>query len=166
VKSTSVRTFLASLALSVAFVASAAAVNPPQPEHGHFHHVHINVSDIAKTTEFYSKVFGVVPIRYGNLQTALMAERAFIFMNQVEPPIKSQLQTGIIHIGWSGIDHLAFSFRDLNAAFKRVTGLGIPIEKAITKDKNYGIDSFFVRAPNGILVELVKAKPLPDAAWE
>lgn len=53
-----------------------------QPEHGRFHHVHLNVSDIAKTTAFYEKVFGVAPVSYGGRQPALMAERAFIFLNQ------------------------------------------------------------------------------------
>jgi catechol 2,3-dioxygenase-like lactoylglutathione lyase family enzyme len=287
-KSIVVRALGVSLGVAAIVNASAKDANPAQTEHGHFHHIHINVSDIAKTTAFYEKVFGVVPIRYGNQQTALMAERSFVFMNQIEPPIKSQLQTGIIHIGWSGIDgksefawwqkegvefytpltpfgpgnymylygpdrevieiwtnerhhrlnhvhmlstnpketaewfarvihsdtpaelgaeglgnynlkadnvtlhifpdsvffkpkerqgaiqptdgsgidHVSFSFRDLKAAFDRVYALGVPIERSIAKDRVYGIESFYIRAPNGVLVEFVKAKPLPDAAWE
>jgi catechol 2,3-dioxygenase-like lactoylglutathione lyase family enzyme len=256
-------------------------------EHGHFHHVHLNVTDIAKTTAFYEKTFGVISIPYAGKAPALMAERSFIFLNEVPQPA-SQLQTGVIHVGWSGvdgaseyawlqkqgvefytplsrlgaweyfylygpdrevieiwtqdrhhrfnhvhmlspnpkataewfakvtnsaepaqagsglpgywkvdygdvaldilpdaaafrpkertgalqrtdgagIDHLAFSFRDLATAEQRITSLGIPIERPIAIDPTYGVKSFFVRSPEGVLVELVEANPLPEAAWD
>ena len=257
-------------------------------ENGRFHHVHLNVSDIARTSAFYEKTFGVVPVSYAGKAPALMAERSFIFLNQVATPIPSQLQTGVIHVGWSGvdgaseyaglqkqgvefytpltrlgaweyfylygpdrevveiwtqdrnhrfnhvhmlssnpkataewfakvanaaspatagaglpgylkvdfgdvaldilpdtqmfkprertgtilptdgtgIDHLAFSFRNLDAALARVTAASIPIVRPIAQDPVYDVRSFFVRSPDGVLVELVEAKPLPDAVWE
>lgn len=49
---------------------------------------------------------------------------------------------------------------------QRLQSLDVPIERPIATDEAYGTESFFVRAPNDVLVELVKAKPLPDAAWE
>ncbi len=271
---------------------SSPAANKPSStdaaEQGRFHHVHLNVSDIAKTTAFYEKVFGVTPAQYKDGQ-ALMTDRAFLFLNQVATPIPSQLQTGLIHVGWSGvdgaseyaywqkqgiefytplsrlgafeyfylygpdrevieiwtqdrnhrfnhvhmlaadpkvtaewfakatasaspaaagsglpnywkvdygdvaldilpdaipalrptertgaiqptdgsgIDHVAFSFRDLDAAYARVKSQGIPVEREIAVDPGFGIRSFFLRAPNGVLVEMVEAKPLPEAAWD
>jgi catechol 2,3-dioxygenase-like lactoylglutathione lyase family enzyme len=286
--------------LVVAFTLAACATQGSLPaskpdkraaaaaEHGHFHHVHLNVSDIAKTAAFYEHVFGAVPVQYGGRAPALMAERSFIFLNQAKTQIASQLQTGVIHIGWSGvdgpsefawwqkegiefytpltkfltghfmylygpdrevieiwtveqhhrfnhvhmlspdpkataewfasvtnaespaeagtglpgywkidfgdvaldilpdapafkpkertaaiqptegagIDHIAFSFRDLDAAYARVKAQGVPIEKEIAADPTYGVRSFFVRAPNRVLVELAEARPLPEAAWE
>jgi catechol 2,3-dioxygenase-like lactoylglutathione lyase family enzyme len=256
-------------------------------EHGRFHHVHLNVTDIAKTTAFYEKLFGVTPAKYAS-GPALLADRAFIFLNQAASPIASQLQTGVIHVGWSGvdgaaeyaywqkqgvefytpltrlgaweyfylygpdrevieiwtqdrnhrfnhvhmlspdpkataewfakitnspapaqagaglpgywkvdygdvaldilpdtalfkpkertgalqrtdgtgIDHLAFSFRNLEAAFARINAQGIPVERPIAIDPAYGVKSFFVRSPDGVLVELVEAKPLHEAAWD
>lgn len=282
------------LAASVALagcVSSLAANNAQATgaaEHGRFHHIHLNVSEIARTSAFYEKTFGVVPALYADKAPALMAERAFIFLNQVTAPIPSQLQTGVIHIGWAGvdgpsefaglqaqgvefytpltrfltghfmylygpdrevieiwsvekhhrfnhihllspdakataewfakvtnsaspaeagaglpgywkvdfgdvsldilpdtpifrpkertgaiqptdgagIDHLAFSFRDLDAAFARVTEAGIPVVKPIGVEPAYGVRSFFMRSPEGVLVELVEAKPLPEAAWD
>lgn len=285
-----VRVGLAALLLSGC--ATAAAVQTAgQAEHGRFHHVHLNVTDIPKTTAFYQKVFGVVPVKYRGKGPALMAERAFLFLNQVPGPIPSQLQTGVIHVGWSGvdgkaeydwwkaqgvefytpltavgaweyfylygpdrevieiwtaekhhrfnhvhmlaekpmevaewfakvinpkqapaeaplgvgnikfatvdlgdvglhilpdvaglkpkertgaiqptdgsgIDHIAFSFQNLDAEFRRMKALGIPIERPITMDAAFGVRSFFIRAPNGVLVELVEARPLPEAMWE
>jgi catechol 2,3-dioxygenase-like lactoylglutathione lyase family enzyme len=80
---------------------TSAAVGPEQ---GRFHHVHLNVADIERTAQFYQRTFGAVPVRYGDRAPALMAERAFIFLNQAAAPIKSQLETGVIHIGWGGVD--------------------------------------------------------------
>jgi catechol 2,3-dioxygenase-like lactoylglutathione lyase family enzyme len=64
------------------------------------------------------------------------------------------------------LDHIAFSFRDLNAAHRRIRKLGVGTVKPMSLDKEYGFRHFFVRAPNGILVELVEARPWPEAAWE
>ena len=259
-----------------------------ESESGHFHHVHLNVSDVAKTAAFYEKVFGVVPIEYADTQPALLTERSFIFMNRVAAPIKSQLQTGIIHIGWSGIDgksefdwwqkqgiefykplsrigpgeyfylygpdrevieiwtnekhhrlnhihmlaadpkrtaewfstilysqdrvtkddlglgnfnlrvdnvtlhvfpdvpafrpkertgpmeptdgsgidHLAFSFRDLKRALRRIESFGVKVERPLRVDDSYRMRHAFVRSPNGVLVELVESRSWPEAAWE
>src|SRR5262245_3231261 len=98
--------------LMAAPVALAACISPAAEkaeatgaaEHGRFHHVHLNVSDVGKTSAFYQKIFGVTPVYYAGRAPALMAERAFICLNQLQGPIPSQLQTGVIHIGWSGID--------------------------------------------------------------
>ena len=66
--------------------------------------MHLNVSNVAATSAFYEKVFGVTVVQYAGVRAALMADRAFIFMDEVTAPIASQLQIGVIHIGWSGVD--------------------------------------------------------------
>jgi len=284
---------LAAGILLVAGILAACATPVAAPgtapvEHGRFHHVHLNVADAARTSAFYEKTFGAVPVRYGGRVPALMAERAFILLNQTAAPVASQIQTGVIHIGWagvdgpsefeglkaqgvefytpltrfltghfmylygpdrevieiwtvekhhrlnhvhllasdpktsaewfakvansaapaeagvglpgywkvdfgdvaldilpdtqlfrpkertgaiqptdgSGIDHVAFSFRDLEAAHARIRRMGIPVVKEMATDPASGLKSFFVRSPDGVLVELIQAKPLPDAAWE
>jgi catechol 2,3-dioxygenase-like lactoylglutathione lyase family enzyme len=265
--------------------APAHSSAPFRSEQGRFHHVHLNVSDIERTAQFYERTFGVVPVRYGDRAPALMAERAFIFLNQVASPIKSQLETGVIHIGWggvdgpsefadlqgrgiefyapltrflsghymylfgpdrevveiwtvekhhrlnhihmlspdprataewfaratnaangaaageglpnywkvdfgdvaldilpdipafkpkertseikptdgAGIDHIAFSFANLDAALARVRAAGTPIERPVTIDPTYGTRSFFLRSPEGVLVEFVEANPIPES---
>ncbi len=264
------------------------AVAAAEPEHGHLHHVHLNVTDVAKTSAFYQKTFGVVPVSYAGRAPALMAERTFILMDQKAGPIPTQLETGVIHIGWAGvdgpsefanlqkqgvefytpltpflgghfmylygpdrevveiwtvekhhrlnhvhmptpdpkataewfakvtnspspaqggprlagtwlvnygdvtlhmladtgashpkertgplqptdgrgIDHLAFAFQNLDAAYARVKAQGVPIERPISIDPTYGFRHFFVRSPEGVLVEMLQAKSLPDAAWQ
>lgn len=256
-----------------------------------FHHAHMNVSDIARTSAFYQNYFGVVPVRYNGSVPALQTERAFLFM-QERPAgsIVNHQLTGLTHLSWgtvdgnrqyewlkqqgvefytpvselfpgstymylygpdrevievfdfqphhrfnhvhliaedsdaaaatarflkdvlaldhdltpsalssinlaidnvaftifpfgarftprestgklldtdnSHLDHLAFSFRDLDAAYQRITKLGIPVERPLQRDAEYGFRHFFVRAPNGVLIELVEANPWPEAAWE
>ena len=257
-------------------------------ESGHLHHIHMNVSDVARTTKFYQQFFGVVPIQYNNQTPALLLERSFLFMNRMDAgKIANHQMTGLTHGCWatddgqhtfdrlkkqgvefytpieellpgstymylygpdrevieisdaaphhrfnhvhmvaqdakktaewfraliafdkpvvSGpmrnenlsidgvlfaifpigarftprendgtlrntdgtqLDHVAFSFRDLPAAYDRIRKQGVEIVRPMTRDTEYGFRHFFVRAPNGVLVELVEAKPWPEAAWE
>ncbi|MGD2133153.1 MAG: VOC family protein, partial [Maricaulaceae bacterium] len=81
---------LSLLALSTAaWLTAGPALSAEAEEQGRFHHVHLNVSDIEATTEFYSRILGVVPVDYAETIPALMAERAFLFLNEVEAPIPS-----------------------------------------------------------------------------
>jgi len=280
---------LTRILLSLAIVVSAlCGTGAAAQEVGHLHHVHMNVSDIGRTTEFYQRIFGVVPIKYNNKVPALMMERSFLFLNKMDAgKIGNHEMTGLTHVSWSTVDgnqefqwlksqgvefytpvseflpgstymylygpdkevievfdyqrhhrfnhihmvakdakqtaqwfhtlinsqneivsglwsvenqsidnvavsifpigarftprenngtlrmtdntqldHIAFSFRDLDAAYTRIKKLGIEIVKPMALDSDYGFRHFFVRAPNGVLVELVEAKPWPEAAWE
>lgn len=64
------------------------------------------------------------------------------------------------------IDHVAFSYRDIEPVFERMKAAGVEIVQPIAEQKDLGHKSFFVRAPDNILVEIVQAKPIPDASWE
>ena len=64
------------------------------------------------------------------------------------------------------IDHLAFSYRDIQPVFDKMKANGVEIVKPISEDKELKIKSFFVRGPDKVLIEIVEAKPLPDGVWE
>ena len=65
------------------------------------------------------------------------------------------------------IDHFAFSFRDLRAAFARMKAAGVEIVEPIAaRREDGGLMSFFVKAPDGVLVEIVESKPIPEGIWE
>jgi catechol 2,3-dioxygenase-like lactoylglutathione lyase family enzyme len=267
------------------------SVSAPAAEQGHFHHMHMNVADVARTTKFYQQNLGVASVQYNNRTPALMMERSFLFLNRMDADkIANHQMTGLTHGCWgtdegahtfqwlkgkgvefytpveeltpgstymylygpdrevveitdanphhrfnhvhlvakddsaakqtaewfraliafdkpvvSGpmrnenlsidgvlfaffpigarftprendgtlrntdgtqLDHVAFSFRDLPAAYQRIRKQGVEIVRPMTRDEEYGFRHFFVRAPNGVLVELLEARPWPDAAWE
>jgi catechol 2,3-dioxygenase-like lactoylglutathione lyase family enzyme len=64
------------------------------------------------------------------------------------------------------IDHIAFSFRKIQPIFDRMKKAGVAIAEPITIKPEFGFKSFFITAPDGVLVEIVEAKPIPDATWE
>ena len=41
----------------------------------------------------------------------------------------------------------------------------VEIVKEIAWNEELQMKSFFVRAPDGVLIEIVEADPLPDASW-
>lgn len=57
------------------------------------------------------------------------------------------------------VDHIAYSTTDLMAARERIVAAGIAIEIDIERRPEYGFDSFFVRSPKGIWVEIVADTP-------
>ena len=86
-----------------AFVA-CLSVHAEDIESARFHHVHLNVTDTARTLEFYPRIFGAIEIQYANTVPALFTERSFILLNQVDSPPPAALRSGLWHIGWGGVD--------------------------------------------------------------
>src|SRR5579864_9395015 len=89
-------------------LASAALLLPPlagrAEEPAHFHHVRLNVTDVAKSVRFYARVFGAVPVKFQGVADALFTERSFILFNRVEQPPPNELTSAVWHIGWGGVD--------------------------------------------------------------
>lgn len=272
----------------------------------HFHHVHYNVTNPAKTLDFYKKYLGAVEVNYRNKSKALFVERSFILLNEVAAPPAWQPLTALSHIGWSStdgpadfewlkkqgvefeteidslgnnqgmyfygpdkelvelwtgsrnhrfehihlwatdaeisakwlekhlglaarvspkpkiqdyenigalrmaflqsdnvnlviferpdfdskwwpggsykkedgpqgdfnptkgttIDHIAFSYRDIKPVHDSMKAAGAEIVQGIQKSEQYGHTSFFALAPDGILVEIVEQKPIPEGIWD
>ena len=63
-------------------------------EPAHFHHVRLNVRDVAKSMRFYQRFFGAVPVKYRGNPDALFVERSFLLFNAVESPPDEALNTG------------------------------------------------------------------------
>ena len=283
----------------------AAQRMPPASAQGksndvHFHHVHLNVTDVQKSTAFYQQFFGAVPLKFAGRSDALYTDRSFILLTKAATPPPAQANTGIWHIGWGGmnvvglftnlrfrgvqfqtmlsrqgdnyyfyaygpdkelveiasadnrlfnhvhllsrdpagtatwyadklgislrqgssaapgrpvasagssagalhvdnvgievfpqpekdpvpprwnndpvvsiqptkghvIDHVAFSYRRVEPVFERLSTAGVQVVEPIAVRPDYGFKSFFVLGPDQVLIEIVEANPLPDAAWE
>jgi catechol 2,3-dioxygenase-like lactoylglutathione lyase family enzyme len=281
--------------LALAGISVVAFQAPPVPA-AHFHHVHVNATDAAKTQQFYQAAFGAQPVKFKDRTPGLFVSRGFILINTVTQPPKALDTTALRHIGWAGIDgpnefegfrkkglpfhtpltalgqnwffyifgpdrevaevytgdqnhlfnHVHFSVNDLNATtawYQRMLGATFPASAAaprptdpnarwgtqarvdgvslvyIYKDHYYadsevrlpvgrtlqttagspfdhiafsyeriepefermsaagaqilqpiadrpeGVRSFFVQAPDGVVIEIVEAAPIPDGLW-
>jgi hypothetical protein len=42
----------------------------------------------------------------------------------------------------------------------------VTIVRPIEKSREYGLTSFFVRGPDGLLVEIVAEAPVPEGVWQ
>lgn len=295
----------------VLFAACAALVLPAgafgqEAKPANFHHVHLNVTNPAKSAQFYTKLFGAVEVDYyGKDEPALFVERSFILLNKVDEAPPYLPHTAINHMGWATtdaeasyewmkkndvefethvaslgnnkgmyvygpdkemvelwtgsrnhrfehihlwatdveksagwmrdhlglqarimpqptiqdrenigairmaflqcdnvnlvyfgrpdfdsrwwpggsytkedapdgdfkptkghtIDHIAFSYRDIEPVFERMKAAGVEIVEPIAR-RDDGHESFFVLAPDNLLVEIVRARPIPEASWE
>ena len=102
-----VRHAIARRAALVAFMAACAFLAGERgygAEPAHFHHVRLNVTDVDRSIEFYTRVFGATRVRFNGLADALFTERSFILFNQVASPAPSSLTSSLWHIGWGGVD--------------------------------------------------------------
>jgi len=95
---------LMAASLVVVFAGAVAFVQPRGPVPAHFHHVHVNSTNPAKTQEFYEKTFGAQPVKFKDTTDALFTSRGFILINQVAQPPRDLETTAIRHIGWAGVD--------------------------------------------------------------
>src|SRR5919112_1746003 len=87
----------------VVLAVSVAALQTGGPVPAHFHHVHVNSTDAAKTQAFYQTTFGAQPVRYKDKTDGLFVSRGFILINKVAAPPKDLETTAIRHIGWAGV---------------------------------------------------------------
>lgn len=88
----------------VVMMGAVAALQPRGPVPAHFHHVHVNSTNPAKTTAFYQNTFGAQPVKYKGTTDGLFVSRGFILINKVTQAPKDLETTAIRHIGWAGID--------------------------------------------------------------
>ncbi|MCH8203992.1 MAG: VOC family protein [Candidatus Hydrogenedentes bacterium] len=93
-----------SVCLGAVLLGLGPAAWAQEVEPAHFHHVHLNVTDPAKTLAYYKKIHGATETRYRGVADALFTERSFILMNEVAEPPASALTAGLWHIGWGGRD--------------------------------------------------------------
>jgi hypothetical protein len=64
------------------------------------------------------------------------------------------------------IDHIAFSYRQIEPVFQRMAAAGVQIVQQIAVQESLRLKSFFVLAPDNVLVEIVEARPIPEGAWD
>lgn len=63
------------------------------------------------------------------------------------------------------INHFAFSYPNIDPVYERMKSAGVKIVRDTAWNEQLRMKSFFIRAPDGVLLEIVEADPLPRASW-
>lgn len=153
--------------------------------HRRFAHVHFFCDDVNATCDWYAKHLGLKPRRAtvpkpkAKMDTLLGIWMNFIQCDNVvmiffgkpdaepsppwwpDPPLKEFQPTK-----GRPIDHIAFAYRDIQAVYDRMKESRAEILSEPAFDGVYGFKSFYVQGPDKVLVEIVEAKPIPEASWE
>ena len=150
-----------------------------------FAHVHFFADDLNETVDWYATHLGLKPRRPrvpkpdGDMSTLGSIWINFIRCDNVsmiyfgkpdidppppwwpDPPLKVLEPTR-----GRPIDHIAFSYRNIEPVYDRMKAAGARIVEPIATREQNRMKSFFVLAPDGVLVEIVEAKPIPEGLWE
>src|SRR3954447_4834009 len=135
------RVLVAGAAMLFAIAGSASAQTPVMPI---LDHIHLNVPDQAKAVEWYRKYFGGTPITEVPDRLMLGDTRLIFLRND-----KGQPSTG------SALDHLGFSFADLDAKMKEFEAAGIKVVTPV-RDIQGLFKLGFVEDPWGTRIEVVQ----------
>jgi catechol 2,3-dioxygenase-like lactoylglutathione lyase family enzyme len=133
-----------SLSLCCLFILPAALARGE--DRAHFHHVHLNVTNVEESLRFYARVFGAVPIKYRGTEDALFTERSFLFLDRVAAPPPSALASGIWHIGWGGVD--------VKSEFAWWQGRGVSIHTPLSPLPGPDNYYFYISGPDKELIEI------------
>jgi len=150
--------------------------------HHRFAHVHLFAADVNETVDWYAQHLGLNPRRAHAPKPDLTKVRAWSnafqcdnvnFIVYGRPDYKPsppwwpfEPLTEFEPTRGRAIDHIAFSYRDIEPVFERMKSTGVDIVEPITHKAGYNHDSFFVQGPDKVLIEIVEAKPVPEGIWD
>lgn len=151
--------------------------------HNRFGHVHLLAEDVNATTDWYAKHFGLaagrahVPKPEDMTKTRAWSNAfrcdnvLFVVYGRPDytprPPWwKDEPLTELVPTKGRVIDHIAFSYRDIEPEFERLKNEGVTILEEIRFKEAFNHRSFFVEGPDKVMIETVEAKPVPEGIWE
>ncbi|HTE39605.1 MAG TPA: VOC family protein [Steroidobacteraceae bacterium] len=143
-----------------------------------FEHFHLLATDAYATGTWFKDVLGIAPrsttaTYQGRPSSSLRIDNVNIFVFERpkagEPypdwyPVEARGTFGPTE--GTALDHVAFSVRDIKAAFAGIERAGATIVRKPAKSTEFGFTSFFVRGPDNLLVEIVEEAPIPEGIWE
>jgi catechol 2,3-dioxygenase-like lactoylglutathione lyase family enzyme len=149
-------------------------------ENHRFEHIHLLVSDIEKSTQWFKDNLDLKPAFekaiefYGVLMNTFTVDNVTIVL--FARPFPGSKSILVPDTAWpdgkfkstegSAMDHIGFSFREIEPIFERIKNNGVHIVKGLKRDPTYGFTNFFIRGPDGLLVEIVEEKPIPEGIWD
>jgi catechol 2,3-dioxygenase-like lactoylglutathione lyase family enzyme len=144
-----------------------------------FEHVHLLASNLKSTLSWFQENLGITPFLPAAEDVSGVATN-YLRLDNVSISVMERPATGKPRPSWwpaeadgtfpktdgTVIDHIAFSFSDIKPVFQRIQRARVVIVHPIAKSPEYGLTSFFVRGPDGLLVEIVEEVPVPEGIWQ
>lgn len=139
-----------------------------------FEHIHLLASDVDETMAWFKKYLGLIP---ENKTAQLWGNGLFkwnkLFIGNINIMVNGKPKEerswypnkGFKTTDGTVFDHIGFSFENIEPIFEQMESTGVEIVKDMKLDSNYGLKSFFVRNPDGLLVEILEEKPKPEGIW-
>ncbi|PRX55304.1 VOC family protein [Flagellimonas meridianipacifica] len=140
-----------------------------------FEHIHLLASDVDQTMNWFKTNLGLSPESpsaqtWGNglfKWNRLTVDNINIMVNG--RPVQERTwypSEGFSNTDGTSINHIAFSFPEIEPIYNHISGNNTEIVREIKTDPVYGLNSFLVRGPDGLLIEIVEEKPIPEGIWD
>ena len=143
-----------------------------------FEHFHLLASDLNATLRWFSSQLGLRPTLPSDSKLGGVAIN-LIRIDNINVYVFEKPAAGQERPAWfppevgerfpptegTTIDHVAFSVADVQVAFRQMRQNGATIVRPVATSREYGLTSFFVRAPDGLLIEIVEEPPIPEGIW-
>jgi catechol 2,3-dioxygenase-like lactoylglutathione lyase family enzyme len=120
------------------------------PEYLGFHHVHLASMDPAKTLAWYSSIFNAKVTKMKDRDAVLFGTVWLLVVPSKEPLAPTQKRS---------IDHIGFSFPDLEAAATEIKGKGVAFEtepRPLTPPSPSSVKISFITGPDNVRIEVVE----------
>ncbi|TMU56199.1 VOC family protein [Flagellimonas algicola] len=138
-----------------------------------FEHIHLLATDVDETMYWFESHLGLAP-EYESAQTwatglfkwnRLYVGNINITVNGKPVEERTWFPSEFRLTDGTSLDHLAFSFENIDPVFEQMVSSKVEIVRGIETDQIQGLKSFFVRGPNQLLIEVVEEKPIPEGIW-
>ncbi len=146
-----------------------------------FNHVHLSVDDVSVTARWLEQHLGMdfpdsatqprptdPAQRWGSGARVDGVSFVLIYKDHYYADTERRLPVGRKFEVTQGspVDHVAFSYEDIEPVFERMKAAGLRIVEPIGIRQEYDLKSFFVQGPDNVLLEIVEAKPIPEGLWQ
>jgi catechol 2,3-dioxygenase-like lactoylglutathione lyase family enzyme len=115
----------------------------------HFHHVHLNTTDPARSIEFYTSKFDCQKAKFGGVMDAVKAQDVWLLFTKVAEAPPWELVSPIWHIGWGA--------EDMKAAYQKQLDMGTKFYTPITDISDLAhVPGFYYAYVDGLSHELIE----------
>jgi catechol 2,3-dioxygenase-like lactoylglutathione lyase family enzyme len=146
-----------------------------------FNHVHFSTDDVRATAAWFEKHLGMQfpdsakqprptnpSDRWGSAARLDGVSFVLIYKDHYYADSEKRLPAGrrLESTRGSPIDHIAFSYENIQPVFERMRAAGLSIVEPVASRPGVGLKSFFVQGPDNVLIEVVEARPIPAGLWQ